>query len=210
MVRIISSFCLYALFAFMFAPVAQGQKADSLRQRMVRIKPLHLFNAGLYADYAWRQAPYRWISTGVELYYRDKPQADFPYIGNYAFTQLRGLGVHGGYEVFFFNARKKHRWQPEGSYMRAEVMLRNFYTGFKDDFGLPYKQTSYTAGFNVVLGHQLMAGDYMFVGGFGGLGIRKAWHFAEDGPVRPMSDAAWEYGFSGVVLLLGIEVGGWF
>ena len=70
--RIISSFGLFALLALLLVPqLAKGQKADSLRQRMVRMKPLHLFNAGLYADYAWRQAPYRWITTGVELYYRD-------------------------------------------------------------------------------------------------------------------------------------------
>lgn len=188
---------------------AWAQKPDSLRYQTVEIKPLHLFISGLRVDYDRQVAPHVWLSSGAEFYYRINSDQDFPYVGDYDFMQLTGYGVSGAYKVFFFHYRKQNKWKPEGSYMSAGLLFQNFFTDFQDDFGLPYKQRTYKLGVNFLVGHQVMAGDYAFVGVYGGVGMRKAWHDAKE-DIVPMSNYVWEYGFSGIVPVLGMKIGFWF
>lgn len=198
-------FCLF----LGYAPVGCAQNTDSLWVHGIKIKPVYFFKAGMRIDYFHQAGPYQWFASGVEFFHRSSSTETFPFVGGYNFNWITGYGVDAGFRVFVFDERKNGVWRPDGSYLAVNTVFQNFFAEFKDDFGLNFRQRTYRAGIDFLFGNEVLNENRASMGFYMGLGIRKSWHEAKE-EVQPMSDVAWDYGFSGVVLLLGINLGYWF
>jgi len=185
---------------------ARAQRPDSLRAHSLMINPLYGFKGGIRADYAFRYAPYRALTSGIEFYHRSNSKEEFPYLGTYEFRNLTGYGLNTGYKLFLPAVFGSNEWQPVGSYLGTNLLFQHYFATFPDDFGLNYPQQTWRLGLDFILGYQDKAADRVVVGFYGGVGVRKSWHYAQEG-VHHMSKLAWEYGFNGIALIVGFQFG---
>ncbi len=197
-----------AIVFFLFIPsMAFSQKNDSLRNLTVSFQPMYIHNSGLRLDFEYRfKSPNQWIHFCPQFYHIPENQTGFPVIGDYDFDNILGFGFNAAYRKYL-----RDTYKPAGEYIQTSFLYNHFITEYPDDYYVDItKQNINKIGINFEMGYQLISNNYILFDFYGGLGYRQSWYNSDGEEIHYISDVSWSFGYSGVMLVLGVRIGAWF
>ena len=190
------------------ASISIGKKIDSAsidRSKAISFQLLYLLNGGMRIDYDMRlKAPNQWLTIGPQFYYIAKEGKTFIH-ENVSFEEITGFGLDLQYRYYLSGG-----YHPKDGYIGGGITYQYHNAEFplngRED---TYNQSINKGGVNFILGYQVISRNHILMDFYGGVGYRNSWYNANNGDIQYISERSWDFGYNGVLFLLGIRFGAW-